>query len=228
MENVEAEWSKLFAFRDRIHSRYREVWDIPLVKKRSALLKRLLHRGMSVLDVGAGMKGMKTEIETMGMQVEYQSMDIDRSNVHDFYDVCDIRGHFDAILMFEVIEHLPLQEGLLLLKRLHEVMKDGGLIVLSTPNIFNPARFMRDATHKTFYGYDELSGLLNMAGFEIQDLYRSYNDAFHRYVLKVYLFGFLFRFLSIDYAYSIFAVGEKKVDDEFRNGTTNRGRGDKL
>jgi SAM-dependent methyltransferase len=216
MENVETEWSKLFAFRDRIHRRYREVWDIPLIKKRSHLLKGVIRDGMSVLDVGAGMKGMKTEIEGLGIKAHYRSMDIDRSNVHDFYELDDIRGEFDVILMFEVIEHLSLQDGLNMLTALKKVMKEGGVIVLSTPNIFNPARFMRDATHRTFYGYDELSGLLDMAGFEIRDLFRSYNDAIHRYILKVYLFCFLFRFLSIDYAYSIFAVAEKKGDGESR------------
>jgi predicted SAM-dependent methyltransferase len=111
--------------------------------------------------------------------------------------------------MFEVIEHMPLQEGLDLMKKLYSIMNERGVIILSTPNIFNPARYMRDATHKTFYAYDELCGLLNLAGFEIKGVYRSYNDAFHRYVLKIYLLGWLFRFLGIDYAYSIFVVGER-------------------
>jgi len=111
--------------------------------------------------------------------------------------------------MFEVIEHMSLQEGLDLMKKLHSIMNERGIIVLSTPNIFNPSRFMRDATHQTFYAYDELCGLLNIANFNIKELYRSYNDAFHRYFLKVYMLGWLFRLLGIDYAYSIFVVGEK-------------------
>jgi 2-polyprenyl-3-methyl-5-hydroxy-6-metoxy-1,4-benzoquinol methylase len=210
MENISGEWSRLFAYRDRIHGRYRKVWDIPLIKKRSHLLKQYLRNGMTVLDIGAGMKGMKTEIANLGIDVHYKSMDIDRGNEHDFYDIADIHEKFDAIIMFEVIEHLPLQAGLDLLKCLQGVTKEKGLIIISTPNIFNPSRYMRDATHVTFYGYDELCGLLNLAGFEIKDVFRSFNDAIHRYMLKVYLFGFLFRFLSIDYAYSIFVVGERE------------------
>jgi 2-polyprenyl-3-methyl-5-hydroxy-6-metoxy-1,4-benzoquinol methylase len=210
MENVSGEWSKLFAYRDKIHKRYREIWDVPLVKKRSHLLARYLRDGMAVLDVGAGMKGMKAEIDGLGIKATYKSMDIDRSNAHDYYDVADIHEKFDAIIMFEVIEHVDLQEGLDLLKQLRETLNDHGIIICSTPNIFNPARYMRDATHRTFYGYDELCGLLNLAGFGIKDVYRSFNAAIHRYILKVYLFGFLFRFLSIDYAISIFAIGEKE------------------
>ncbi len=209
MENVETEWSSLFSYRDKIHKRYPEVWDIPLIKKRSHLLRGVLRDGMTLLDIGAGMKGMKTEIEDLGIKVAYKSMDVDRGNQHDYYDVASIKERFDAIIMFEVIEHVSLQEGLDLMKKLYSIMNERGIIILSTPNIFNPSRFMRDATHQTFFAYDELCGLLNISGYQIKNVYRSYNDAFHRYFLKVYLLGWLFRFLGIDYAYSIFVVGEK-------------------
>lgn len=209
MENVHTEWSSLFSYRDKIHKRYSEVWDIPLIKKRSHLLKGMLRDGMTLLDIGAGMKGMKAEIENLGIRLTYKSMDVDRSNHHDYYDVASISERFDAIVMFEVIEHMSLQEGLDLMKKLYSIMNEKGIIILSTPNIFSPGRYMRDATHKTFYAYDELCGLLNIAGFTIKEVYRSYNDAFHGYVLKVYMLGWLFRFLGIDYAYSIFVVGEK-------------------
>lgn len=208
-QEVSTEWSKLFSFRDRIHKRYSEVWDIPLIKKRSRLLKGILRDGMTVLDVGAGMKGVEREIADVGLRLAYKSMDVDRSNKHDYYSLETISDHFDAIMMFEVIEHMSLQQGLDVLKRLHAMTNEKGMIVISTPNIWNPARYMRDATHQTFYGYDELCGLLNIAGFEVKDVYRSYNDAAHRYVFKVYLLGWLFRFLGIDYAYSIFVVAEK-------------------
>lgn len=210
MENVRSEWSSLFFYRDKIHQRYSEVWDIPLIKKRSHLLGGLLKDGMTLLDIGAGMKGMKAEIADLGIKLTYKSMDVDRSNQHDYYDLESISERFDAIIMFEVIEHMSLQEGLDLMKKLYSIVNEGGIIILSTPNIFNPSRYMRDATHQTFYAYDELCGLLNIAGFLIKDVYRSYNDAFHRYLLKAYMLGWLFRFLGIDYAYSIFVVGEKK------------------
>jgi 2-polyprenyl-3-methyl-5-hydroxy-6-metoxy-1,4-benzoquinol methylase len=156
---------------------------------------------------------MEREIAKLGLDVRYKSMDIDRSHRHDYYDIADVHEQFDVITLFEVIEHVSLEEGLAFLKRLRQITKEKGLIIVSTPNIFNPARFMRDATHKTFYGYDELCGLLNMAGFEVRHVFRSFNDAIHRYILKVYIFGFLFRFLSIDYANSIFVVAEKKGED---------------
>ena len=170
----------------------------------------MLRDGMTLLDIGAGMNGMKAEIANLGIRLTYKSMDVDRNNPHDYYDVGSISERFDAIIMFEVIEHMSLQEGLDLMKKLYSILNEKGIIILSTPNIFNPGRYMRDATHKTFYAYDELCGLLNITGFNIKEVYRSYNDAIHRYFLKVYMLGWLFRFLGIDYAYSIFVVGEKK------------------
>ncbi len=210
MGREEPDWSKVFEARERIHRRYREVWDIPLLKKRSVLLGRMIRDGMTVLDVGAGKKGVAEELGKLGIKAAYKSMDVDRNGDHDFFSLDEITGEYDAIVMFEVIEHMGLEEGLHLLKRLLGHTREGGILLLSTPNIFMPGRYMRDATHKTFYAYDELCGLMEMAGFRVEELYRSYNDAFHRYVLKVYALGFLFRLLSIDYAYSIFAVGRKR------------------
>lgn len=210
MQNIRGEWSDLFTHREAIHTKFPEVWGIPLVKKRSHILRKFLRDGMRLLDVGAGAKGVRGEIEDLGIHVNYKSMDVDKTLRHDYYDLDDITERFDVITMFEVIEHISLEEGLETLKKLSSLVRDGGLIILSTPNIFNPARYMRDSTHQTFYAYDELCGFLSIAGFEVRNVYRSYNDAFHRYVFKVYLMGWLFRLLGIDYAYSIFVVGEKK------------------
>lgn len=211
MENKDTvlEWSKIFEFRELIHKRYKDVWHIPLIKRRSVLFKRFLRDGMRVLDVGAGFRGAENEIKKLGISIDYKSMDIDKSIYHDYYDLSDIKEDFDAILLFEVIEHLSLEDGINLLKKLHRLTKKNGVIIVSTPNIFNPSRFMRDATHKTFYAYDELSGILNLSGYQIEEIYRSYNDAFHRYFFKVFITGFLFKTFGIDYAYSIFIVARK-------------------
>lgn len=210
MENEKIEWSRIFHSREMIHRRYREVWDIPLMKKRSFLFKRYLKNGLRVLDVGAGERGVEGEIKRLGIELTYKSMDIDRTKTHDYYSMEEINEDFDAVFLFEVIEHLSLEEGITLLKKINSLTKKGGILIASTPNIFNPTRFMRDATHRTFYAYDEFCGIVNMAGYSIEELYRSYNDAFHRYIIKVYLLGFLFRTLGIDYAYSVFLVAKKQ------------------
>jgi 2-polyprenyl-3-methyl-5-hydroxy-6-metoxy-1,4-benzoquinol methylase len=210
MDDRPVDWSRLALFREKARKQYRDVWGIPLVKRRWEVLKGVLREGMTVLDFGAGMQGAKEDIEKAGIAVTYRSMDIDRKNPHDYYSIDEIHERFDMVLFFEVIEHLSLEEGLTLLKRLAGLVKDGGSVVISTPNTFNPTRYTQDASHRTPYPYYDLCGVMEMAGFETTAVYRSYNDAVHRYFLKVHLLGPLFRFLSIDYAYSIFVVGKKR------------------
>ena len=213
MNNPSTDWSQIFSCRQEMHRRWPEIWDVPLIKNRSRFLGRWLKEGMKVLDVGAGPGDTRTLVEKLNIRIDYKSLDVDRRHEHDFYDIREVDELFDAVLLFEVIEHLSLEEGIDLFQRLKGILRPGGIIALSTPNVFNPSRFMRDSTHRTFYAYDELCGILSLSGFEIKGLYRSYNDALHRYIAKVYLLGFLFRFLGIDYANSIFAVGEARLQD---------------
>jgi hypothetical protein len=209
MQSLEVAWSDLFAARSKIRERYRSIYEIPLLKNRRGLFRLFLRNGMKVLDCGAGFRGAKIEIERLGIRLLYKSMDIDKRLPHDFYTLADIQEKFDAVLLFEVLEHLSLTEAKGLLLALRELLADEGLLLASVPNTYNPSRYMADATHRTFFAYDELCGLISLCGFEILYVARSFNDAAHRYIVKVYILGFLFRLLSLDYAKSIFVVGKK-------------------
>jgi len=140
-------------------------------------------------------------------------MDIDREQFHDFYSLEEIQESFNAIFLFEVIEHLSLGEGVRLLKRVYDLLDQEGRLILTTPNIFNPSRFWRDATHQVAYCYDELGGLLLAQGFQIKAMYRTYSDAFHRYLFRLYVMAPLHRYLGIDFAKSILVVAEKKITE---------------
>lgn len=138
-------------------------------------------------------------------------MDVDQGQPHDFYSMEEIRETFDVVFLFEVIEHLELKEGIRLLKRVYDLLNESGRLILTTPNVFNPSRFWRDATHRVAYCYDELGGLLLAQGFSITAMYRTYNDAFHRYFFRVYVMVPVHRYLGIDFAKSILIVAEKKL-----------------
>jgi 2-polyprenyl-3-methyl-5-hydroxy-6-metoxy-1,4-benzoquinol methylase len=137
-------------------------------------------------------------------------MDVDRDQFHDFYSLEEIRETFDVVFLFEVIEHLDLEEGVKVLEKVYDLLNGGGRLILTTPNVFNPSRFWRDATHKVAYCYDELGGLLLAHGFQIKAMYRTYNDAFHRYLFRLYVMAPLHRYLGIDFAKSILVIAEKK------------------
>jgi 2-polyprenyl-3-methyl-5-hydroxy-6-metoxy-1,4-benzoquinol methylase len=203
-------WSRLFEYRGQIHEKYPDIWDLKILRKRFPLMLRNLRDGEKVLDIGASNRNLQDRLRRHFPRLIYKSMDIDREQFHDFYSLEEIQEHFDVIFLFEVIEHLDLEEGIGLLKRAYELLTPGGRLILTTPNVFNPNRFWRDATHRVAYCYDELGGILLAQGFHIKEMYRTYSDAYHRYLLRVYVMAPLHRYLGIDFAKSILAVAEKQ------------------
>lgn len=204
------DWSQIIHYRDQIHERYRKIWHIPLIKRRFSLIERNIRPGMRLLDVGAGERGMEDKIVTKHDAVTYKSMDIDHQLPHDYYSLDDIDEHFDLVLLLDVIEHLELEDGVQMLQRINELLVDGGMLIINTPNIFNPSRFWLDATHKVAYSYEELGGILLSQGFDVLEIYRTYNDSFPKYILRLTLCYPLHRILNVDFAKSILILACKK------------------
>lgn len=203
-------WSKLFEYRDKIHQNYPEVWNLKILRKRFPLMVKNIRDGEKILDVGASNRDLEGRLKRRYPNLIYKSMDVDREQVHDFYSLEDIRETFDVVFLFEVIEHLELEEGLKVIEKVYGLLNGGGRLILTTPNVFNPSRFWRDATHKVAYCYDELGGLLLAQGFRINGMYRTYNEAFHRYFFRLYVMAPLHRYLGIDFAKSILVIAEKR------------------
>jgi SAM-dependent methyltransferase len=204
------DWSKLISYRDQIHERYSSIWDLRLIKRPSWLLKKRVRPGMRILEVGASDKRMQKRLKDVYPDILYKSMDIDRSVPHDYYSLAEINERFDLIIFFEVIEHLELEKGVETLGRLRDLLVDGGMLIISTPNIFNPGRFWVDATHKTAYSYEELGGIVLSQGFEVLGIYRTFNASALKYMLRLTLFYPLHRILNVDFAKSIVVVAQRK------------------
>ena len=164
---------------------------------------------MRILDVGASDRRMEGRVTSAYPDILYKSMDIDRKVPHDYYSLAEIDEQFDLIILFEVIEHLELEEGVAMLGRLKELLVNGGRLIVSTPNVFNPSRFWFDATHKVAYSYEELGGILLSQGFDVLDIYRTYNASFPKYVFRLTLFYPLHRILNVDFAKSIVFMAQK-------------------
>ena len=203
-------WSNIFRNRADIHKIYPDIWDLKIVRKRLPFILKYIKDGDKILDIGASSRDLEMRIKKHCPQIVYKSIDVDREGVHDYYSLDEVEEIFDVAFLFEVIEHLDLEEGVNMFKKIHSILKEGGHLILSTPNTFNPGRFWRDATHRVAYCYDELGGLLLSQSFKIDGMYRTYNDAFHRYLLRVYVMSWLHRYLGIDFAKSILIVAEKK------------------
>jgi len=136
-------------------------------------------------------------------------MDIDRTNRHDFYSLDDVNEQFDVVLLFDVIEHLELDEGVQLLQQIRDVLLPEGLLMISVPNVFNPSRFWMDATHKTAYSYEELGGILLSQRFSVREIYRTFHASVPKYLLRRTLLYPLHRALNVDFAKSVLIVAER-------------------
>ena len=216
-------WSEQFQLREKVHRRYPDLWRLRIVRKRLPFLLRYLKDGESVLEVGAFNRDLGEKMKRYFPRTLYRSMDIDPAYPHDYSSFEEIGEKFDMVLLFEVIEHLGLEEGRAMVKKVHHVLKPGGRVVLTTPNVFTPGRYWTDATHLTPYHYEELGGLLLGEEFELVEICRLFNASFLEYVVKVYLFSALFSFLGIDYTKSILVVAQKTPSSLF---SPLRGRGE--
>lgn len=100
---------------------------------------------------------------------------------------------FDLINFMEVIEHIPQKEGERVVSELRRVIKQGGILLISTPNypikrfydicdaIFHGkhGRFRDDPTHVTKFNYGQLEKLLK--------------QHFHYVEPKIFKPGFLYK-----------------------------------
>ena len=207
MEALES-WSTHYGLRKQVRRRYPSIWEVPIAKNRHELVLREVASGLSILDVGASNQMLGDKIRAVFPNVTYKSMDIDREASHDYYSLDEIDETFNLIVFSEVIEHMTFDEGAVMLGRLRELLKDGGRLILTTPNLFHPHRYW-DASHKTPYRYDELGALLMSLGYSIESIYRLYNDAFFSRLLRLYVTAFIHRYLDIDFAKSIAIVAVK-------------------
>lgn len=202
-------WSEQLRLRERVHQQYPEIWDLRIVRKRFPFILRYLKDGESVLEVGAFNRELGERIKKRYPSIVYKSMDIDPAYPHDYSSFEEIKETFDMVFVFEVIEHLDLSVGREMVQSIHQVLKPGGRVIMTTPNIYTPGRYWKDVTHRTAYHYEELGGLLLGQTFELVEICRLFNEPIFNFFIKVYLFSALFRFLGIDFTKSILVVARK-------------------
>jgi 2-polyprenyl-3-methyl-5-hydroxy-6-metoxy-1,4-benzoquinol methylase len=86
------------------------------------------------------------DITGVNLNTEYRTLYPDPSWVELFHVVeCDVEreelpfpaASFDAVLFTEVLEHLAITDPVVVLGRLRRVLRPGGVVVFSTPNVCN-------------------------------------------------------------------------------------------
>jgi len=202
-------WGEQFQWREEVHHRYPEIWNLKIVRKRLPFILKYLEDGESVLEIGAFNRELGERIKKCYPNILYRSMDIDPTYPHDYFSLEEIRETFDVILLFEVIEHLTLEFGREMIAKVYQLLNSKGRIIITTPNIYTPGQYWKDVTHHVAYHYEELGAFLLKEKFELIEIRRLFNKPAIPFFLKVYLFSPFFRFLGIDFTKSILLVARK-------------------
>lgn len=127
-----------------------------------ALFNQYIPRGSTVLDIGAGAGAFSRRLADAGYRVTALDVEAHKWLPEDipFVDLNidvgitgSIRGQFDAACCLEVIEHV--ENPWNLMREIYAVLKPGGHVILSTPNItsfFSRLLFLRNGR---FHQFDE-------------------------------------------------------------------------
>jgi len=208
-ERILSSWSHLYEARERLRGKYREVWDLPIKRNREQVLLEELRPGSSVLEIGSSDRRLEPLLTSSFEGLEYRSMDTDRETRHDFYDLDEVEGEFDAVLLFEVIEHLPFEEGVRLAARIFDLLRSGGKLVTTTPNVAHPTHFYRDPAHVAAWSHEGLGGVLLALGFEVAGMYRLYAAPAVRELFRRVVAAPLHRYFGVDFAHTLLVVARR-------------------
>ena len=164
---------------------------------------------MSLLDIGANDRSLYNYISgKTNKKIIYESYGIDNSLFHDYYNLDGIEKKFDIITMFEVVEHMEIDEVKRVFCKVRKVLNSGGLFFVSTPNVYHPVRFWRDSSHITPFAYDELVGLLISANFSDFRVYRIKTSMKYKDWIRYWFYRPLIKLLGIDFAPGIVVIGK--------------------
>ena len=122
-----------------------------------------------ILDFGSGDQTLQRKFLAAGYKGRYETFDVSPEFATTWSSPSAIEGSFGAVICLQVIEHLPLAEGLALRQRLLSLVAPDGWLILSTANpacVLSP--FSQDETHVHLYPLHDLLTWAMMAGLTVE------------------------------------------------------------
>lgn len=74
---------------------------------------------------------------------------------------------FDVIISIETIEHMEREQAVPFLLMLRQVLKNNGVLVITTPLVPESNPMPSNVFHKYEYSYEEFTSIINEAGFHV-------------------------------------------------------------
>lgn len=189
-------------------------WLSDTLNPSEQLIYDVIKSRQSLLDFGAGDHRIKNKMTKAGFRGSYKTLDHSDEYQHDFSHLSEINEKFEAILFLDVIEHLPLQEGLKLLTELLDKLENDGYLVLQTPNaLCIRNQKATDMTHLHIYNLKDLWAFLSAMGYEVSGYRLVFDSPGKRFRQKI--FGFISKIITVltgcDYADNILLIAKKKA-----------------
>ena len=166
-----------------------------------------------LLDYGAGDKRLKGKFVSAGFKGRYETLDISAENEHEYSLISQVKGHFDAILCLEVIEHMSLNGYVDLMDEFGKLLSPGGTLIIGTPNpLCVVPMWAGDPGHVQQFPLADLAADFVVRGYEVEAFrvrYGAWPKGLPR--LRFLAMRILCYLLSVDYAQGIVVIGKKKT-----------------
>lgn len=181
-------------FRDTLYASYVRTHQgkVPETRSQPSLEAHVLTRlpadkRAAILDVGCGqgqlvrllnsrgyqaVAGIDTSGEQIALAHSLGTSSVEKADVFEY--AASHRGHFDALLAIDLVEHFDRSEVPLLFKTLADLLTPGGTLVLRTPNASSPysGRLLYgDLTHGIAYTRRSLEQVCASSGFTSVEVY---------------------------------------------------------
>jgi 2-polyprenyl-3-methyl-5-hydroxy-6-metoxy-1,4-benzoquinol methylase len=194
-EEIEEIYGKRY-FEGKRYSNYASYKDEKIIVMRKKYFPKILQditlsKGMRVLDIGCAYGYFlklcdEVGCETYGIDISKYAINHAKKETKAKLFLHDVNkglpmftnDFFDLVTMFDVIEHLT--SPFLTLKELHRVLKPGGWLVITTPNLNSIERYLKklfgkekewhgyyDKTHLYLFTPVSLNFLVERSGFKI-------------------------------------------------------------
>jgi 2-polyprenyl-3-methyl-5-hydroxy-6-metoxy-1,4-benzoquinol methylase len=122
----------------------------------------------SASKAGYTTKGIEISQDAAAYAIKEFGLDVEAK---PFEELRFPENHFDVVTLWQVLEHVPYP--LMMLKEVHRILKPGGLVVASTPNIGGiPAKILKKRwwdikrLHLNQFTTETLANILQNAGFK--------------------------------------------------------------